>query len=115
MLVPGDVVVLEAGDTVPADARVVEAHELTVELATLTGESQPVARTTDPVAAGTAAQDARNCVFMGTARADGTPPRPRWGRSALLTARPSGDHGPVAGGRTSGRTGARRTHASERR
>lgn len=71
-LVPGDVVVLEAGDAVSADARVVEAHELTVELATLTGESQPVVRTTDPVAAGTAAQDARNCVFMGTTVAGGT-------------------------------------------
>ena len=38
-LVPGDVVVLEAGDAVPADCRVVEAHELAVNNAALTGES----------------------------------------------------------------------------
>ncbi len=71
-LVPGDVVALEAGDAVSADARVVEAHELTVELATLTGESQPVGRPPDAVAAATAMQDARNCVFMGTTVANGT-------------------------------------------
>ncbi len=65
-LVPGDLVVLEAGDAVPADGRVVEAHELAVDLAALTGESQPVSRTDQPVEAGTAPLDARNCVFMGT-------------------------------------------------
>ncbi|MER6410122.1 cation-transporting P-type ATPase [Streptomyces humidus] len=64
-LVPGDVVVLEAGDAVPADCRVVEAHELSVNNAPLTGESNAVGRTADPVAAG-APLDARNCVFMGT-------------------------------------------------
>ncbi|WP_344012722.1 cation-transporting P-type ATPase [Streptomyces thermospinosisporus] len=64
-VVPGDVVVLEAGDAVPADCRVVEAHELAVNNAPLTGESDPVGRTADPVAAGPLLQ-ARNCVFMGT-------------------------------------------------
>ncbi|MFF7647573.1 HAD-IC family P-type ATPase [Streptomyces canus] len=64
-LVPGDVVVLEAGDAVSADCRVVEAHELAVDNAPLTGESNAVGRTADPVAAGPAL-DARNCVFMGT-------------------------------------------------
>ncbi|MDA8312334.1 MAG: cation-transporting P-type ATPase [Actinomycetota bacterium] len=65
-LVPGDLVVLEAGDAVPADGRVVEAHELAVDMAALTGESQPVSRTDQPVEPGTAPLDARNCVFMGT-------------------------------------------------
>nr|WP_079073957.1 cation-transporting P-type ATPase [Streptomyces sp. Root1310] len=64
-LVPGDVVVLEAGDAVPADCRVVEAHELRVNNAPLTGESDPVSGTADPVPAGPALE-ARNCVFMGT-------------------------------------------------
>ncbi|MCX5336733.1 cation-transporting P-type ATPase [Streptomyces sp. NBC_00140] len=64
-LVPGDVVVLEAGDAVPADCRVVEAHELAVNNAPLTGESNPVSCTADPVAAGSPLE-ARNCVFMGT-------------------------------------------------
>ncbi len=53
-LVPGDVVVLEAGDAVSADCRVVEAHELAVNNAPLTGESNAVGRTADPVAAPTA-------------------------------------------------------------
>jgi Ca2+-transporting ATPase len=65
-LVPGDLVVLEAGDAVPADSRVVEAHELSVDMSALTGESQPVSRTDQPVEVGTAPLDARNCVFMGT-------------------------------------------------
>ncbi|WSZ55311.1 cation-transporting P-type ATPase [Streptomyces canus] len=64
-LVPGDVVVLEAGDAVPADCRVVEAHELAVNNAPLTGESNAVGRTADPVPAGPPLE-ARNCVFMGT-------------------------------------------------
>jgi len=64
-LVPGDVVVLEAGDAVPADCRLVEAHEVSVNNAALTGESDPVGRTRRPVAAG-AVLEARNCVFMGT-------------------------------------------------
>ncbi|WP_333492217.1 cation-transporting P-type ATPase [Streptomyces camelliae] len=64
-LVPGDVVVLEAGDAVSADCRLVEAHEASVNNAALTGESDAVGRTADPVAAGPVLQ-ARNCVFMGT-------------------------------------------------
>ncbi|MES4903200.1 MULTISPECIES: cation-transporting P-type ATPase [unclassified Streptomyces] len=64
-LVPGDVVVLEAGDAVSADCRLVEAHEVAVNNAALTGESDAVGRTGEPVAAGPVLQ-ARNCVFMGT-------------------------------------------------
>ncbi|MFD5256361.1 cation-translocating P-type ATPase [Streptomyces bobili] len=64
-LAPGDVVVLEAGDAVSADCRVIEAHELAVNNAPLTGESNAVGRTADPVAAGPPLE-ARNCVFMGT-------------------------------------------------
>ncbi|MGJ3562081.1 hypothetical protein ACR6C2_43240 [Streptomyces sp. INA 01156] len=64
-VVPGDVVVLEAGDAVPADCRLVEAHEVSVNNAALTGESGAVGRTAHPVAACPVLQ-ARNCVFMGT-------------------------------------------------
>ncbi|MDW4911667.1 cation-transporting P-type ATPase, partial [Streptomyces sp. ADMS] len=56
---------LEAGDAVPADCRVVEAHELAVNNASLTGESNPVSCTADPVVAGSPLE-ARNCLFMGT-------------------------------------------------
>jgi P-type Ca2+ transporter type 2C len=44
-LVPGDIILLEAGDMVPADARIIEIHALKVEEASLTGESQPVDKT----------------------------------------------------------------------
>jgi Ca2+-transporting ATPase len=65
-LVPGDVVVLDAGDAVCADCRVVEAHELRVNNAPLTGESAPAHRTADACAPQTALLEARNVVFMGT-------------------------------------------------
>ncbi|MEU7642191.1 cation-transporting P-type ATPase [Streptomyces sp. NPDC039016] len=64
-LVPGDVVVLEAGDAVSADCRLVEAHEVSVNNAALTGESDAVGCSGDPVRAGPLLE-ARNCVFMGT-------------------------------------------------
>ena len=64
-LVRGDVVMLEAGDTVPADCRLVETHDLTVNNAAITGESEPVSRTAEADTAGDALR-ARNCVRMGT-------------------------------------------------
>jgi P-type Ca2+ transporter type 2C len=70
-LVPGDVVLLEAGDAVPADCRVVEAHELAVNNAALTGESEPVGRDADPAPPGTSPEAARNHVFMGTVTSAG--------------------------------------------
>lgn len=48
-LVPGDIVLLEAGDAVPADGRVVEAARLQVAEAALTGESQPVDKSSEPL------------------------------------------------------------------
>jgi P-type Ca2+ transporter type 2C len=67
-LVPGDVVLLEAGSHVPADGRLLEAVNLRVQEATLTGESEPAEKHSDPVA-GTdvALGDRRNMVYMGTA------------------------------------------------
>jgi Ca2+-transporting ATPase len=61
-LVVGDILVLEAGDAVPADARVIEAHGLTVDNSALTGESEPARRTPDAAAAGVAPLDAGNLV-----------------------------------------------------
>ena len=47
-LVPGDVVLLRAGDKIPADARLIEAVNLQIEEAALTGESVPVGKTRRP-------------------------------------------------------------------
>lgn len=66
-LVPGDIVLLEAGDLVPADLRLVEAAKLDANESTLTGESLPVQKHTDPIAADTVVLDRRNMVFKGTA------------------------------------------------
>lgn len=71
-LVPGDVVVLEAGDAVSCDCRVVEAHDLSVNNVALTGESDPVGRTTDPSLPDSELIESRNCVFMGTSVVNGT-------------------------------------------
>ncbi|WP_433554716.1 cation-translocating P-type ATPase [Micromonospora zamorensis] len=71
-LVVGDILVLEAGDAVPADAQVIEAHGLTVDNSALTGESEPARRTSDAVAAGVAPLDAGNLVWMGTTVSAGT-------------------------------------------
>ncbi|WP_301540306.1 cation-transporting P-type ATPase [Streptomyces sp. NRRL S-31] len=70
-LVPGDVVILDAGDAVPADCRLIEAQEAAVNNAALTGESDPVARVAEPVPPGPL-PEARNCVFMGTDLVAGT-------------------------------------------
>jgi len=65
-LVPGDVVLLESGDKVPADLRLVEAKNLRTEEAALTGESVPADKTTDPVAANATVGDREGMAFSGT-------------------------------------------------
>jgi len=65
-LVPGDVVELGGGDVVPADGRVVEATGLEVDEAALTGESLPVAKSSDPVATDTALAERSSMVYKGT-------------------------------------------------
>ena len=65
-LVPGDIVSLEPGDGVPADLRLIEAEDLRIEEAPLTGESEPVTKTIDPLPKDTALGDRTNMAFMGT-------------------------------------------------
>jgi Ca2+-transporting ATPase len=66
-LVPGDVVLLEAGARVPADGRLMEAVNLETEEAALTGESLPVAKSREPLAdASLAVADRTNMVYAGT-------------------------------------------------
>ena len=66
-LVPGDLMLLEEGDAVSADARLVEVASLTVAEAALTGESTVVAKETDKLDAPAALGDRLNMVFDGTA------------------------------------------------
>lgn len=71
-LVPGDVVVLEAGQSVPADGRLLSATELRVDEAALTGESLPVQKSVEPLPADTPLPDRRNMVFKATTAAAGS-------------------------------------------
>ncbi|MEJ5186039.1 MAG: cation-translocating P-type ATPase, partial [Candidatus Geothermincolales bacterium] len=66
-LVPGDIILLEAGDRVPADARLVESHSLKAEEASLTGESGSVDKNTEPLEDPMSPiGDRRNMVYAGT-------------------------------------------------
>jgi cation-transporting ATPase F len=65
-LVPGDVVLLQSGDLVPADLRLFEVRSLQVEEAALTGESVPVEKMVDALPADTGLGDRKNLAFAGT-------------------------------------------------
>ncbi|MFC3189847.1 cation-transporting P-type ATPase [Pseudocitrobacter faecalis] len=65
-LVPGDIVVLRAGDRIPADMRLIEAHNLRVEEAILTGESTVVDKHTDALTGDLPLGDRTNMLFSGT-------------------------------------------------
>jgi len=71
-VVPGDILVLEAGDIVAADARLREAHALSTNEAALTGESLPADKRATPVAAGAPLAERRDTVFMGTSVSTGS-------------------------------------------
>ena len=65
-IVPGDILLLETGDKVPADARLVEESNLKVNESTLTGESVPVDKHTRVLTGDLTLADQKNMVFMGT-------------------------------------------------
>ncbi len=91
-LVPGDVVLLEQGDNIPADCRLVAAFGIRVNNATVTGESAPKARDSDP-SQEEHAIDARNILLAGTSMVSGhgkavvfsTGARTAFGKIAHLT------------------------------
>jgi magnesium-transporting ATPase (P-type) len=70
-LVPGDVVLLESGDKIPADLRLVEVKNLRTEEAALTGESVPIDKTTEAVAENATVGDREGMAFSGTLVASG--------------------------------------------
>lgn len=70
-LVPGDVVLLEAGDSVPADCRVIESASMKIEEAALTGESVPVEKHADVISLAEGTDDVplgdrKNMCYMGS-------------------------------------------------
>ena len=65
-LVPGDIILLETGSKVPADARLLQIAALQIDEASLTGESTPSKKITEPIKRGTSVNDQENIVFMGT-------------------------------------------------
>lgn len=70
-LVLGDIVLLESGDIVPADLRLIAANELHLNTAVLTGESVPVSRSIDPIKSEYTVADRENMAYMGTSVASG--------------------------------------------
>ncbi len=71
-LVVGDVIVMDIGDIIPADVRIISADGLTIDESSLTGESLPVNKNTTPAKPeSTEPQDLENVAFMGTAISSG--------------------------------------------
>ncbi|HEU5115164.1 MAG TPA: cation-transporting P-type ATPase, partial [Isosphaeraceae bacterium] len=71
-LVPGDCIVLEAGDSVPADARLIHSFGLRIQEAALTGESLPASKQAEAmIEAESSLGDRRNMVYMGTTASSG--------------------------------------------
>ncbi|MPZ33083.1 MAG: HAD-IC family P-type ATPase [Rhodospirillales bacterium] len=65
-IVPGDIVLVEAGDKIPADARIIECANLRTDEAPLTGESMPVAKETQAIDADVGLGDRRNMLYAST-------------------------------------------------
>ncbi|MGM0605132.1 MAG: cation-translocating P-type ATPase [Halobacteriota archaeon] len=65
-LVPGDIVVLQAGDLVPADLRIIDPSTLQIDESALTGESVPVGKTSDPLDEDVPLAERENMLYKGT-------------------------------------------------
>jgi Ca2+-transporting ATPase len=65
-LVPGDIILIEAGDRIPADARLVEGINLETIESSLTGESHPVSKSAGTLSEDTLVAEQKNMLFMGT-------------------------------------------------
>lgn len=65
-LVPGDIIYLESGETVPADIRILRCENLKVDESTLTGESIPVQKSADVLKENLIIQEQKNMLFLGT-------------------------------------------------
>jgi P-type Ca2+ transporter type 2C len=90
-LVPGDVILIEEGDTIPADARLIQSTALQASEASLTGESLPVHKDVRPIEEEVGLGDRSNMVFSGTAATYGR------GRAVVTATGMQSELGKVAG------------------
>jgi Ca2+-transporting ATPase len=90
-LVPGDIILIEEGDTIPADARLIETSSLRTAEAVLTGESLPVSKDTRESAANASLGDRSGMVFSGTAATYGR------GRAVVTATGAATEMGRIAG------------------
>ena len=65
-MVPGDIIYLESGETVPADIRILRCENLKVDESALTGESIPVQKSADLLKENLIIQEQKNMLFLGT-------------------------------------------------
>lgn len=65
-LVPGDIIYLESGETIPADIRILSCESLKVDESALTGESVPVQKSSDALKGNLIIQEQKNMLFLGT-------------------------------------------------
>jgi len=90
-LVPGDIILIEAGDTIPADGRLTHSVALQTAEASLTGESLPVSKDIDPLAEDAGIGDRSNTIFSGTAASYGR------GRAVVTATGMQTEMGKIAG------------------
>jgi Ca2+-transporting ATPase len=90
-VVPGDIVLIEEGDTIPADARVIQSTALQTAEAPLTGESLPVSKDTAALTGEVGLGDRHNMIFSGTAATYGR------GRAVVVATGMQTEMGRIAG------------------
>jgi Mg2+-importing ATPase len=90
VVVPGDLIRLSAGDLVPADARLIDTRDLSVQQAMLTGESLPIDKHASRAGAGPDGADESSLVFLGTSVVSGT------GTAVVLATGPATRFGDIA-------------------
>ncbi len=90
-VVPGDILVVEEGDTVPADGRVIQSASLHMAEAALTGESLPVAKHIAPIAGEAGVGDRANMIYSGTSATYGR------GRAVVVATAARTEMGRIAG------------------